>query len=211
LTGGDRGRGSDGVARRFKRYKLWLIIAVAAVLPALLVGPAAASSLWPGSGSLFADNKARQVGDLVTIIIVERTQATSTAQTQTGQDASVNFGPILWNSVPLIPGFGVSGKDNFRAGGSTTRGGSLNARMTAKVVDVLPNGNLVIEGRQTIIVNDEEQVIVVSGVIRPQDIAPDNTVLSTYVADATINYQGAGVIGDKQEPGLLTRLLNWLF
>src|SRR5690606_29614734 len=169
------------------------------------------SSLWPGSGSLFADNKARQVGDLVTIIIVERNQATSTAQTQTSQDASVNFGPSLWNSVPLIPGLGVSSKGKFQRDDSTTRCGSLNARMTAKVVDVLTNGNLVIEGRQTIIVIDEEQVFVVSGVILPQDIAPDNTVLSTYVADATINYQGAGVIGDKQEPGLLTRLLNWLF
>src|SRR5690606_17736037 len=99
----------------------------------------------------------------------------------------------------------------YRGGGSTTRGGSLNARMTAMVVDVLPNGNLVIEGRQTIIVNEEEQLIVVSGIVRPQDIAPDNTVLSTFVADATITYHGTGPLGDRQEPGLLTRLLNWLF
>ncbi|OUN01060.1 MAG: hypothetical protein BAA04_07635 [Firmicutes bacterium ZCTH02-B6] len=188
-----------------------MVLVAAVALGAAAAWPAAASSLWTGAGSLYADNKARQVGDLVTIIIVERTQATSTAQTQTGQDTSVNFGPVLWNSVPIVPGFGLSGNDNFRAGGSTTRGGSLNARMTAKVVEVLPNGNLVIEGRQTIIVNDEEQVIVVSGTIRPQDIAPDNTVLSTYVADATISYHGAGTIGDKQEPGLLTRLFNWLF
>jgi len=106
---------------------------------------------------------------------------------------------------------GVDAGDNFRGGGSTTRGGSLNARMTAQVVDVLPNGVLRIEGRQTIIVNGEEQVIVVSGLVRPQDIKPDNTVLSTFVADATITYQGTGPIGDKQQPGLLTRLLNWLF
>jgi len=83
--------------------------------------------------------------------------------------------------------------------------------MTAKVVEVLPNGNLVIEGRQTIVINGEEQVIVVSGIVRPQDIEPDNTVLSTYIADATIVYNGTGPIGDAQEPGLLTRLLNWLF
>lgn len=199
------------MALRWRRFNRLMILVAAVVLGAAAAWPAAASSLWTGAGSLYADNKARQVGDLVTIIIVERTQATSTAQTQTGQDTSVNFGPVLWNSVPIVPGFGLSGNDNFRAGGSTTRGGSLNARMTAKVVEVLPNGNLVIEGRQTIIVNDEEQVIVVSGTIRPQDIAPDNTVLSTYVADATISYHGAGTIGDKQEPGLLTRLFNWLF
>ena len=78
------------------------------------------------------------------------------------------------------------------AQGSTTHGGTLDARMTAQVVDVLPTGNLVIEGRQTIIVNGEEQIIVVSGQVRPQDIASDNTVLSTFIADATIAYQGTG-------------------
>src|SRR5690606_40090483 len=88
------------------------------------------------------------------------------------------------------------------ARGSRTRGGSLNARMTAQVVDVLPNGNLLIEGRQTIIVNEEEQISVVSGIVRPQDIAPDNTVLSTFIADATITYSGTGPIAEKQKPGL---------
>jgi len=175
------------------------------------VGPAAAQSLWNDGYSLYTDTKARQPGDLVTLIIVERSQATSSTTTQTGKDASVEFGPLLWGGSVLIPGLGVDAGDNFRGGGSTTRGGSLNARMTAQVVDVLPNGVLRIEGRQTIIVNGEEQVIVVSGLVRPQDIKPDNTVLSTFVADATITYQGTGPIGDKQQPGLLTRLLNWLF
>jgi len=191
--------------------KLLVVWAVVVVLAAWASGDAAATSLWTGSGSLYTDNKARQVGDLVTIIIVERAQATSTTQTQTGANSSVSFGPILWDSLPLVPGFSAGGGDSFRGGGSTTRGGTLNARMTAQVIEVLPTGNLRIEGRQTIVVNDEEQVIVVSGVVRPQDIAPDNTVLSTFVADATITYHGSGSIGEKQEPGLLTRLFNWLF
>lgn len=188
-----------------------------AVLLALGVGlalPAAANggSLWRDGDSLFSDRKARRVGDLVTIIIVERAQATQTASTQTGREGALQVGPIsLADLLPVIPPIGGSASDKSNSSGSTTRGGSVNARMTAKVVEVLPNGNLVIEGRQTIVINGEEQVIVVSGIVRPQDIEPDNTVLSTYIADATIVYNGTGPIGDAREPGLLTRLLNWLF
>lgn len=173
---------------------------------------AQASSLWSQADSLYSDTKARRIGDLVTMIIVEQSQATQSASTQTGSDGQVQVGPMsLANIVPVIPSIGASGSDSASAKGSTTRGGTLNARMTAQVVDVSPNGNLIIEGRQTIIVNGEEQIIVVSGEVRPQDIASDNTVLSTFVADATIAYQGTGPIADKQTPGLLTRIFNWLF
>ncbi|MBO8142170.1 MAG: flagellar basal body L-ring protein FlgH [Firmicutes bacterium] len=195
----------------------WLARSVFGALLAVLVAagwPAAAGaqSLWPGSGSLYSDSKAHQVGDLVTLIIVERTEATQSATTETGKDSSLTLGPVAISDwVPAISPISASASDSFRGGGSTTRGGTLNARMTAKVVDVLPNGILVIEGRQTIVVNGDEQVIVVSGLVRPQDIQPDNTVLSTFVADATISYYGQGPLADKQQPGLLTRLLNWLF
>ncbi len=180
---------------------------------AALAGPVSANgSLWTDGDSLFSDRKARRVGDLVTLIIVERAQATQTATTEAGKDGAVQVGPIsLADLVPVIPPISASANDSVRSQGSTTRGGSLNARMTAQVVEVLPNGNLLIEGRQTIIVNEEEQIIVVSGVVRPQDIAPDNTVLSTFVADATIAYYGTGPVAEKQKPGLLTRLFNWLF
>ncbi|MFO7264667.1 MAG: flagellar basal body L-ring protein FlgH [Limnochordales bacterium] len=189
-------------------------LAVLLALGAGLALPAAANggSLWRDGDSLFSDRKARRVGDLVTIIIVERAQATQTASTQTGREGALQVGPIsLADLLPVIPPISGSASDKSNSSGSTTRGGSVNARMTAKVVEVLPNGNLVIEGRQTIVINGEEQVIVVSGIVRPQDIEPDNTVLSTYIADATIVYNGTGPIGDAQEPGLLTRLLNWLF
>lgn len=193
------------------KWKVWIIVGCVLLLTSV-TGSGAASSLWSESASLFSDTKARQVGDLVTMIIVERSQATQSASTQTGSEGKVQVGPIsLADIVPVIPPLSAGGSDSAGAKGSTTRGGSLNARMTAQVVEVLPNGNLVIEGRQTIIVNGEEQIIVVSGQVRPQDIAPDNTVLSTFVADATIVYHGTGPIGDKQTPGLLTRLFNWLF
>lgn len=181
----------------------------------LLAGSAAgisASSLWVESESLYSDAKARRVGDLVTMIIVERSQASQSATTETGSDGKVQVGPIaLADIVPVIPPVSAGGSDSSSAKGSTTRGGTLNARMTAQVVDVLPNGTLAIEGRQTIIVNEEEQIIIVSGQVRPEDIAPDNTVLSTFVANATIAYHGTGPIAAKQNPGLLTRIFNWLF
>lgn len=187
---------------------------------ALLVGlcgvsaTAGATSLWGAEGSaasLFTDHKATGVGDLLTIVIVERAEATQSAKTSTGKDASFSIGPglgILQASIPLV---GAGGGDKLASSGVTTRGGTLSAKMTAKVIEVLPNGNLVIEGRQTITLNGENQEIVITGVIRPHDVSPDNTVLSTYVADARIAYKGAGALGDKQQPGILTRLFNWLF
>lgn len=188
---------------------------VFSVLPVLFLvfvgtGPVAATSLWSGQGSLYADTRARQVGDLVTLIIVEKSQAQQNAATTTGKDGSVNIGPGF-GLLDILPLLRVEGGDSLSSGGSTSRGGQLTARMTTRVVEVLPNGNLVIEGRQVIRINEEEQEIRVTGVVRPQDIARDNTVLSTFVADADITFKGTGPLGDKQEPGLLTRIFNWLF
>lgn len=196
--------------RRFLISLLTALIVTAGIGGFILQTEAA--SLWNSSKSMYSDEKARAIGDLVTLIIVEQAQATQSASTNTGSDGRVQVGPIaLADIVPVIPPISAGGSDSASAKGSTTRGGSLNARMTAKVVDVLPNGNLMIEGRQTIIVNNEEQIIIVSGQVRAKDVAPDNTVLSTFVADATISYEGTGPIGDKQNPGLLTRIFNWLF
>lgn len=193
--------------------KRWIGLAVLAVLLSATAAPAAwAASLWDASsGSLFADHKARRVGDLVTLIIVERTEASQAARTTTAKDGEVSIGPGLGLLQGVVPLISASGRDSLTAGGTTTRGSSLTTKMTARVVEELPGGILRIEGRQQLVVNGEEQEIVVSGLIRIQDIAPDNTVLSTYLADATISFKGSGVLGDKQQPGLLTRLFNWLF
>lgn len=198
------------------RMKRRMARAVAVMAVVLLVGAGAgdvlAASLWDASaGSMFADRKARQVGDLVTLIIVERSEASQAARTTTAKDADLSIGPGLGVLQGVIPLISAGGSDELTAGGSTTRGSSLTTKMTTRVVEVLPNDILRIEGRQNITVNGEEQEIIVSGLVRVQDISPDNTVLSTYVADASISFKGAGVLGDKQEPGLLTRLFNWLF
>jgi len=190
--------------------RLALLIVLAGVLLLVLGNlPAAASSLWGGE-SLFTDKKARRVGDLVTLIIVEQAEATHSASTGSSKGASLNIGP--WSGIISdFPSLGGSASDRFEAGGTTRRGGSLRAQMTAKVVEILPNGNLVIEGRQGISINDERQELIVSGIVREQDIRPDNTVLSTYLADAQITFTGTGAIGNKQTPGLLTTLFGWLF
>jgi flagellar L-ring protein precursor FlgH len=180
------------------------------------MGPAVltlAQSLYPvdQNSSMFADRKARRPGDLVTVIIVEQAQARQTAATSTGKDSEVSVGPGGGVLADLIPLLRLGGGDSFSADGSTTRGGSLTAKITTRVVESYSNNTMRIEGRQKIVINGEEQEIVLTGLVRTEDVAPDNTVLSTFVADAEISFVGTGMVADKNKPGLLTRLLNWLF
>jgi flagellar L-ring protein precursor FlgH len=175
-----------------------------------------AASLWNDqSGSLYSSERQWQAGDLITVIIVEQAQATQTAGTETTKKSGADLGVSLpIGMVPLLDAgaeVGLFGGDSLRSTGKTVRGGSLQARVTANVTEVLSNGNLMIEGRQSIVLNGETQEIVISGMIRPQDIAGDNTVLSGYIADARITYKGAGTLGDKQQQGILTRFWQWLF
>ncbi|MFS8572667.1 MAG: flagellar basal body L-ring protein FlgH, partial [Clostridia bacterium] len=145
------------------------LMAAAALVLVLWAGSlsAAAGSLWDDSaGSMFADRKARNVGDLVTLIIVERSEASQAARTTTAKDGEVSIGPGLGLFQDVIPLISARGGDNLTAGGTTTRGSSLTTKMTTRVVEVLPGDILRIEGRQNIIVNGEEQEIVVSGLVR---------------------------------------------
>jgi len=195
-----------------------LTIITIAVLSAvgIIMGSSAlilAESLFPVDQpqSMFSDRKARRPGDLVTVIIVEQAQARQVAATSTGKDSEVSVGPGAGVLADLIPLLRLGGGDSFSADGSTTRGGSLTAKITTKVIETYANNTMLIEGRQKIVVNGEEQEIVLTGLVRSEDIAPDNTVLSTFVADAEISFVGTGAVGDKNKPGLLTRLFNWLF
>jgi flagellar L-ring protein FlgH len=188
-----------------------------------------AGSLWCETVGLFADRKARGLNDLVTINIIESSSASKKADTATGRqstmDASITnlfggpmtydlqniFGAASGLSGTLMPKVSASTKNDFNGTGNTTRQGSLIATITARVVDVLPNGNLLIESRKDITVNREKQVLLLRGVIRPEDIATDNTILSNYVANAEMIYTGDGVVSDKQGQGLLVRFLDWVY
>lgn len=161
-------------------------------------------------GSLFSDKKAHQVGDLLTILIVENSSASHSAKTDTSNQHKISGGPGK-ELLEFIPEWGFSQSSKFSGGGSTTRSGSIKAKITARVTYVLPDGNLRIEGKQELLINRERQTIKISGVVRPEDISFYNTVLSTYISDAKIEYTGKGSIGKKEKGNIITKILDFLF
>ena len=196
----------------------------AKTLPAPIVKPDhSPGSLWPGESSrnmLFTDNKARYVNDIVTIIIDESSSGQNQASTNTSKNSASNsdisaflgLDTSIINANTNLGGkltVGGTSASTLKGAGDTSRGGKLQARLTARVVKVLDNGNLLIEGRRQLTLNAEDQFIVVTGVIRSEDIAADNWVLSSNMADARILYTGSGVLADKQHPGWMTRALDW--
>jgi len=194
------------------------LLAVAATMAA----SAQADSLFPGSStdvaktsaasvSLFSDNKARRVGDTLTIVISENASTTSQASTKTSKNETLNYGPGFGPILHNIPAFGLNGSIGSNASGSTNRTDNLAASIAVTVTRVLPNGNLAIEGKRKVGMNAETQEITLTGLVRPQDIAFDNTIRSPLVADAQIKYGGRGPVGDKQHDGLISRVFKFLF
>ena len=192
---------------------------ISALVMMLAVG-ARADSVWSGgvanqgnNGSLVSDQRALQVGDLVTVQILENAQAQSNAQTDTQKNANVSGAAGLgsWgpNSFP-IQGYGAGAQENSSGGGSSSRSGKLTATISARVVSVLANGNLYIEGRRTVQVNEEQENILLKGIIRPRDVGPSNTVPSSAISDAQIRYEGHGPLSEKAKVGVFTRILDWL-
>jgi flagellar L-ring protein precursor FlgH len=184
-------------------------------------------SLWTDAGStkLFGDMRASEIGDLVTVRISEKPTGKLSAKTETSRDSSVDAGiddllgymkALQAKNPPNFDRksmFKASFKPSFVGEGKNNRQGEVEAYVTARVVQVLPNGHLRILGKQEIRVNNETQYIALSGIIRPEDIDTNNEIQSAYIADARIAYSGKGVIADKQRPGWLTRVLDnaWPF
>jgi flagellar L-ring protein precursor FlgH len=174
-------------------------------------------SLWRPSTPVnyFSDVKARNIGDIVTINIVESASASKNAKTKTSRDSSIEASWAGVSSKLAGAWVGADQKVNFANShdgqGETTRSSYLNAFITAEVIDKTPSGNLVIRGSRQVQVNNENQFINIQGIIRPFDIASNNIVLSTAVADARIELTGQGVVSDKQRVGWLTRVLDWVW
>lgn len=180
-------------------------------------------SLWQASSSgLAEDLKARRRGDIITVVISENASASKKATTGTSRSSSISAG------IPKLLGLETTGIRNwadlsellsasfgskFDGSGSTSRQETLQATISAKVVEVIPNGNLLIEGRRNVKVNNEDQIIVLTGTVRGRDINSDNTISSALIADARIAYSGKGVISDRQQPGWLLNVLDkvWPF
>lgn len=171
---------------------------------------------------LFADLRARNVGDIITVKVSETARASRKATTKANRDSSVEAG--MDNLLGLMEGFAadnsglttsslVKGEAStkFKGDGETLGESSMTASISMRVTQVLPNGNLMVSGSRRIKINNEDQVIVLSGVVRPADVSPDNVVLSSKVADARIEYYGRGVVADKQSPGWLMRVVDWVW
>ncbi len=177
----------------------------------LLTIPVNASSLWDSdSDSIFADRVARGEGDLLTVIIKENAKASHAADTKTSQGLGIELKPGVF-LADFFAGLSPSYADGAESGGITERTGTIAGEITVQVVEVRDNGVLVIEGTKGIKVDREHQEIKLRGLVRVDDIEPDNTIDSARLADVSISYEGSGVIADKQRPSILEWLLNWLF
>ncbi len=166
------------------------------------------------SESLFTDHRAHAVGDIVTILIVEyssaKSQANSMTQKDTKRGVTVTGGSGASTYMPM---FGLKGEfgNSFDNDSETSRKGSLTGKITATITDVTANGNFIINGEREVVVNGEKEKMTVSGVVRPQDITSQNTVLSVNIGDAKISYQGRGLVENGHKPGFMTRVFGWLF
>lgn len=182
-------------------------------------------SLWTdNTTSIFSDHKARNIGDIINVIISEKSSATKQATTATDRTSTFaagitnlfgleNSGDIKHTNMDLANLVNTNFANNFKGDGTTSRSGDLTAQLSVQVVGLYPNGNLKIRGGKEVMLNNEVQIIYITGIIRPVDITASNTIDSNKILNARISYTGKGILSDKQEPGWLTRTLDniWPF
>lgn len=204
------------------------VAALSALLLCLGVGEALAVPEWSMVTRLYGDEKARAIGDLVTVVIEEKSKASKSAESSS--DNSTSGGGSMSVGTPYytkdtkdgeetvggpwtratLPSFDWKFGRSFSGGGKTSSEEDLSSTLTARVLDVLPNGNLLIEGRRLVEMQDEKVEVILTGMVRPRDIASDNSVYSSRLADASIRYETRGPLARDQRRGLLTRLVNWI-
>jgi flagellar L-ring protein FlgH len=183
---------------------------------------ARADSLWHDDVSqpMFADKRAERVGDIVTILVQETSSASKNNSTQTSKQSSVDaaiasflYSPTasgLLTQGGTLPTLKFNNKSAFAGGGTISDSQKIVASVAVRVVDVLPNGNLVIEGTRESAFSGEQQTIILRGTIRKDDIMANNTVYSYNVADAAIKFVSKGTITDTQRKGWFHRLWDKL-
>ncbi|MGC6367691.1 MAG: flagellar basal body L-ring protein FlgH [Candidatus Marinamargulisbacteria bacterium] len=181
-------------------------------------------SLWSKSqaDSMFNNEKKYKVGDLITIKISAESTAVQEAGTTTrkSSDIGANFFDTFDlysldsennSSLRKMQDYRIGGKDNYSGVGQTTRKSKVEAIVSCVITTVLPNGNLVISGERTVDVNNDSEIIQISGIVRPADIDLNNSVASYQVAQFNISLKGKGVVNSKQTPGFLSNFFNWVF
>jgi flagellar L-ring protein precursor FlgH len=180
-----------------------------AAFVALAAGAAVGANLYSEGNwaALAADRPATRVGDTITVVIDETSTASNSAHNSATKTS--HFGGALSTSGPNGNG-ALDLSSGFSGDGQTQRVHKMVAEISVTVEEVLPNGDLRVSGSQALKINGERTNIRLKGRVRPADIDDDNTVLSTRLADATIDYDGAGFIDNNVKPGLLTRIFSWL-
>lgn len=169
------------------------------------------------SMALFEDTKAHRVGDIITVILQEKTNASKKASTNTAKNSAVSLAaPTLFGRDVLYGGDAIlnatiDAERDFQGEGDSTQSNSLSGEITVTVAEVYVNGNMLIRGEKLLTLNQGSEHVRISGIIRPIDIMPSNTVLSSQVANAKIIYGGQGVLADANSKGWLQRIFdsNW--
>lgn len=180
-------------------------------------------SLWSeGAHNLFEETRGRRVGDILTVVVDEQSQAARDSGTATQRQGDMRLGisaflAAMASYASAHPGFdpnailATSMSSSFTGQGSTTASGNLNATVPVRIKDVLPNGDFYIEGNKTLLLNNEESHLYLSGVVRPIDVNTDNSVSSSVLADVELEYTGSGVMAENERPGVLWRALNYIW
>ena len=169
--------------------------------------------------SLFADTRARAVGDIISVVLTESTQASKNAGTAIGRDSGIDVSqPTIFGrsnpdfSVDKFRGLtleqSIESESEFSGNGSTNQSNSLTGAIAVQVARVLPNGNLIVQGEKWLALNKGEEFIQLRGIVRPEDISSTNTIPSTLVADARISYGGTGMIDRANSPGWFSKFFN---
>lgn len=202
-----------------RRFVFGLVISLVTVVAV----PAFADSLWDAAkGNFYSSERKRpKVGDVVTIMISESSTAAQEATTRTRKESGVGLSlESGWDQVANLLGSetirktydaNLEGKDNYLGTGQTARKSTVRAMVTAVITEILENGNVYVVGEHKVKVNNEIETIRVSGIIRPSDITGANTINSYQIAKAEVSVNGAGVVGSKQSPGVLTKMFSWFF
>ncbi|MFC1556556.1 flagellar basal body L-ring protein FlgH [candidate division KSB1 bacterium] len=199
------------------KYRIIKFLVTIIVMAVVFTGVISAQNVSSGQrikkAGMLADVKANSIGDIVTIIISEASSARNANNTQTNaqsdMQATADFaGTFLKNLTGTVSS---STENQYQGTGLVTSSGSFSTQLTARIIEVLEDGNFLIRGTREVETNGEKQVTVVEGIIRPADITTSNTISSTKISDAKIYHESNGVSSKASKPGLFVRLLNWIF
>jgi len=175
---------------------------------------------WTLATTLYADKKAAKVGDVLTVIIEEEAEAAKDAKSSSSKSSSLGGSASFvhpnidskstpWTNA-VLPAYTLDTTRSFDGSGSLANSETLKSKITVCVTDVLPNGNLIVEGKRSVIIQDESMQVILTGTVRPRDVTRDNTVSSTLIADTSIKYKSSGPMVKSQKLGLFMRLWNWV-